>query len=78
MPESIYKVVDIIGSSSKSWEDAARNAVETACKSLRDLRIAQVEEFDLKVENGKVVAFRTKLKLSFKYDPTVQKNWSEF
>jgi dodecin len=78
MPESIYKVVDIIGTSEKSWEDAAKNAVETACKSLRDLRIAEVNELDLKVENGKVVAFRTKLKLSFRYDPTIQKNWSEF
>jgi flavin-binding protein dodecin len=78
MPESIYKVVDIIGTSEKSWEDAAKSAVETACKSLRDLRIAEVTELDLKVENNKVVAFRTKLKLSFKYDPGVQKNWNEF
>ncbi len=78
MPETLYKVVDLVGTSEKSWEDAARNAVETACKSLRDLRIAEVEQLDLKVEDGKVVAFRVRVKLSFKYDPTIQKNWSEF
>ena len=78
MPESIYNVVEIIGTSKKSWEDAARNAVDTACKSLRNLRIAEVAQLDLKVEEGKVTAFRTRMKLSFKYDATIQKNWSEF
>lgn len=78
MPESVYTVVEIIGVSEKSWEEAARNAVEKACKSLKDLRVAEVKEFDLKVDNGKVVAFRTKLGLSFKYNPGIQKNWSEF
>lgn len=76
--ESIYNVVEIIGTSTKSWEDAAKNAVDTACKSLRNLRIAEVDKLDLKVENGKVVAFRARLKLSFKYDAAIQKNWSEF
>jgi dodecin len=66
--ESVYRVIDVIGTSKNSWEDAARNAVETATKSLRDLRIAEVRKMDLKIENGKVVAFRTRLELSFKYD----------
>jgi len=78
MSESIYKVVDLVGTSEKSWEDAAKNAVDTACKSLRDLRIAEVEKLDLKVVDGKAVAFRAKVKLSFKYDASIQKNWSEF
>ncbi len=78
MSESIYNVVELIGTSDKSWEDAARNAVDTACKTLRDLRIAEVDKLDLKVEDGKVVAFRARLKLSFKYDAAIQKNWSEF
>ncbi len=78
MPESIYNVIELIGTSEKSWEDAAKNAVETACKSLKNLRIAEVDKLDLKVENGKVIAFRARLKLSFKFDATVQKNWWEF
>jgi dodecin len=78
MPESIYNVIELIGTSEKSWEDAAKNAVDTACKSLRNLRIAEVDKLDLKVEEGKVVAFRVRLKLSFKYDAAIQKNWSEF
>ena len=65
--ESTYKVIELIGTSPKSWEDAARNAVDTASKSLSDLRIAEAVEFDMKVENDKVVAFRTKVKISFKY-----------
>jgi len=63
----VYKVVEVIGTSGTSWEDAARNAVKTASKSLRDLRIAEVTKLDVKVENGKVTAFRTRLALSFKY-----------
>jgi flavin-binding protein dodecin len=64
----VYRIVDVIGVSSSSWEDAATRAVETAAKSLRDLRVAEVTKMDLKVEHGKVVAFRTKLALSFKYE----------
>lgn len=65
--ESTYKVIELIGTSPKSWEDAAKNAVETAVKSLKDLRIAEAVEFDMKVEDGKVIAYRTKVKVSFKY-----------
>ena len=66
--DGIYRVIDVIGSSSDSWEDAAKRAVQTASKSLRDLRIAEVTKMDLKVENGKVVAYRTRMQLSFKYE----------
>ena len=65
--ESVYKVVELVGSSSESWEKAAANAVEMAAKSLRDLRIAEVVEQDLLIEEGRVVTYRTKVKLSFKY-----------
>jgi len=65
--ESIYKVIELIGTSPNSWEEAAKNAVETAGKSLKDLRIAEVVELDMKVEDGKVFAYRTKVKVSFKY-----------
>ena len=68
MSESIYKIVDLVGSSKVSWEDAAKNAVERASKTLRDLRIAEVVTLDMKIENGKVVAYRTRVKLSFKYE----------
>ena len=64
----VYRVTEIIGTSAKSWEDAAKNAVETAAKSLRDLRIAEVSKLDMKIENGKVVAYRARVSLSFKYD----------
>jgi flavin-binding protein dodecin len=64
---AVYRVTDVIGTSSNSWEDAARNAVKTAAKSLRDLRIAEVTKLDVKVENGKITQFRTRLSLSFKY-----------
>ena len=66
--DSVYKVVDVVGTSTKSWEDAAINAVETAARSLRDVRIAEVAKLDVKVEDGKVVAFRTRVQLSFKYE----------
>ena len=66
--EQIYKVIEVIGTSTKSWEDAAIPAVETAAKSLRDLRIAEVVKMDMKVDGGKVVAFRTRVLVSFKYD----------
>jgi flavin-binding protein dodecin len=65
--EAVYRVTEVIGTSSESWEDAARTAVKAASKSLRDLRIAEVTKLDVKVEGGKVVAFRTRLALSFKY-----------
>ena len=66
--EGVYRVIDVIGTSKSSWEEAARNAVETAAKSLRDIRIAEVAQMDVRVDNGKVVAFRTRLQLSFKYE----------
>ncbi len=69
MSDSVYKVIELVGTSAKSWEDAAKNAVETAGKSLKALRIAEIRELDLKVENGKVVAYRAKVNLSFKYEP---------
>ena len=65
--ESVYKLVEVIGTSTKSWEDAANNAVETAAKTLRDLRIAEVVKMDMKVEDGKVTEYRTRVLLSFKY-----------
>ena len=65
--DSIYKLVEVIGTSTQSWEDAAKNAIETASRTLRDLRIAEVVELDVKVENGKVRAFRARMRLSFKY-----------
>ncbi len=68
MTDSVYKVIELVGTSSKSWEDAARVAVERAAQSLRDLRIAEVVEQDLVVTDGKVEAYRTKMKLSFKYE----------
>ena len=64
----VYRVTEIIGTSPTSWEDAARTAVETAAASLRDLRVAEVNKLDLKIESGKVVAFRAKVSLSFKYE----------
>jgi flavin-binding protein dodecin len=64
---AVYRVTDVIGTSTTSWEEAARNAVSTASQSLRDLRIAEVTKLDVKVENGKVTQFRTRLSLSFKY-----------
>jgi dodecin len=67
MTENIYKVIELIGTSTKSWEDAAKNAVETASKSLRDLRVAEITKLDLKIENGKVTAYRARVSLSFKY-----------
>jgi len=67
MSHSIYKVVEVIGSSPTSWDDAAKAAVERASKTLQDLRIAEVVNHDIKIENGKISAFRTKLRLSFKY-----------
>jgi dodecin len=68
MADSVYKVLELIGTSSKSWEDAAMVAINRAARTLRDLRVAEVVEQDLVIENGKAVAFRTKLNVSFKYE----------
>jgi flavin-binding protein dodecin len=65
---TVYRVTEVIGTSSNSWEDAARNAVSTAAGTLRDLRIAEIEKLDVKIEDGKVVQFRARLALSFKYE----------
>ena len=67
MPDSVYKVIELVGTSEVSWEEAAKNAVETAAQSLRELRVAEITKLDMKVENGKVVAFRARVTLSFKY-----------
>jgi flavin-binding protein dodecin len=67
MTDSVYKVIELVGTSSKSWEDAAKNAISIAAKSLRDLRIAEVSELDMQLEDNKVIAYRAKVKLSFKY-----------
>ncbi len=68
MAESVYKVIELVGTSDKSWEDAARNAVEIAAKSVKNLRVAEINKLDMTVENGKVTAFRARVSLSFKYD----------
>ena len=67
MSESVYKIVELVGSSSTSWEEAAKNAVENAGKALKDLRIAEITQMDMKIEDGKVTAYRAKVNLSFKY-----------
>ena len=66
--ETVYKIVEVVGVSEKSWEEAGRRAVETAASSLRYLRVAEVMKMDMKVEDGKVAAFRTRVSLSFKYE----------
>ncbi len=68
MADSIYKVIELVGTSNKSWEDAARNAVETAAKSVKNLRVAEINKLDMTVENGKVTAYRARVNLSFKYE----------
>lgn len=65
---AVYRVTEVIGTSSNSWEDAARNAVKVASKSLRDLRIAEISKLDVKIEDGKITQFRARLALSFKYN----------
>ena len=67
MPESVYKVIELVGTSTESWEKAATAAINKASKTLKDLRIAEVTQLDLQIEDGKVRAFRSKLKVSFKY-----------
>jgi len=68
MAESVYKVIELVGTSSESWEKAAAAAVERAAKTLRDLRIAEVVEMDMQIQDGKVMTYRTKMKVSFKYE----------
>ena len=68
MSSSVYKIIEVVGVSDVSWEDAAKNAVEEAGKSLRDLRIAEITKLDMTIENGKVVAYRARVNLSFKYE----------
>jgi dodecin len=68
--ESVYRIIDVVGVREDSWEDAGRKAVEIAAGSLRDLRVAEVRKMDMKVDNGKVTAFRTRVALSFKYEAT--------
>ncbi|MDO9529165.1 MAG: dodecin family protein [Syntrophales bacterium] len=69
MPDRVYKIIELIGTSDVSWEEAAKHAVETASESLQDLRIAEVSQLDMRVEKGKVVEYRAKVNLSFKYEP---------
>lgn len=68
MTVSTYKIIEVVATSEISWEDAAKNAVAAASKSLRDLRIAEVKQLDMKIENGKVAAYRARLDLSFRYE----------
>jgi dodecin len=67
MTDSIYKIIEVVGTSKKSWEDAARNAVETAGKTVKDLRVAEIVRLDMTVDEGKVITFRARVNLSFKY-----------
>ena len=69
MADSVYRVTEVIGSSNESWEAAARNAVETASQTVRDLRVAEVVREDVTIEDGRVTAFRVRLNISFKYEP---------
>jgi hypothetical protein len=68
MPESVYKVIELVGTSSQSWEKAAASAVERAAKTLRDLRVAEVSELDIQLKDGKIQSYRAKVKVSFKYE----------
>lgn len=67
MTESVYKIIELVGTSEKSWEDAAKVAVETASKTLKDLRVAEITKLDLKIEEGRVAAYRARVNVSFKY-----------
>ena len=69
MAKSVYKIIELVGTSEISWEDAAKNAVETAGTSLKNLRIAEIVKLDMKIDKGKVVAYRARITLSFKYEP---------
>jgi len=67
MPNSVYKIITLVGSSTESWEKAAANAIETASKTLKDLRIAEIEELDMQIDNGNIISYRAKVRVSFKY-----------
>lgn len=67
MPDSVYKIIELVGTSPTSWEDAARNAVETAAGSLKELRVAEITKLDMKMEGGKIQAYRARVSVSFKY-----------
>jgi flavin-binding protein dodecin len=69
MPDTVYKVIELVGTSEVSWEDAAKNAVETAGRSLSELRIAEIRKLDMQIEDGKVIAYRARVNVSFKYEP---------
>ncbi|MBU4176912.1 MAG: dodecin family protein [Desulfurivibrionaceae bacterium] len=69
MSGSVYKIIEVVGTSTESWESAAQTAIDTASKSLKDLRVAEVIKLDMKIENGKVAAYRARVSLSFKYHP---------
>ncbi len=71
MVDSVYKVIELVGSSSESWEKAAALAIQTASQSLHDLRIAEITQMDVQIENGQVLAYRVKMKVSFKYHPDI-------
>jgi flavin-binding protein dodecin len=68
MSASVYKIIELVGTSEVSWEEAAKNAVETATKSLKNLRIAEITKLDMRIENGRVVAYRARVNISFKYE----------
>jgi flavin-binding protein dodecin len=68
MADSVYKIIELVGTSTESWEKAAKNAVERAAQSLRDLRIAEVAELDMQIDDGEIVSYRAKLRVSFKYE----------
>jgi flavin-binding protein dodecin len=68
MTDSVYRVTEVIGTSATSWEEASKNAVETAAKTLRDLRVGEVVKFDVTIENGKVTSYRARVNISFKYE----------
>lgn len=69
MSDSVYKIIELVGTSPKSWEEAVQNVIEKASKSLRELRIAEVQKLDVKIENGKIIAYRARVTVSFKYQP---------
>ncbi len=73
MADSVYRVTELVGTSSQSWEAAAKSAIETASKTLRDLRVAEVVRQDMTIENGKVTSYRVRLNVSFKYEGTASK-----
>jgi hypothetical protein len=68
MFDSVYKVIELVGTSEKSWEDAAKQVVDTACKTLKDLRVVEVVKQDMKIEEGRIVAYRTRVHVSFKFE----------